>query len=569
MTRNTDGREDAARDQQCFSLQAGRALPGPQLVPGHASSTPEKEPIAPMKNKSQRPSRAVPSSVSAQPVHSAATIVVACLGAFVSYLPLVGISAALPILGRGLSASTSELQWITDVFILPTAVLVLTFGTLGELYGRKKVYLGGMAVFCVGWMVCLTAGSVAQVCGGLVLAGIGTAALMPSTLALIGHVRTDHRRRAAAIALWTGSLGLGLTLGPVFSGLIAEHASWRWIFLPPLILGAVAFVTAATVLTESRAEHARHLDLPGQILAIVALTGLVFGVIEGGAAGWGAPITMCAFVLAAVALPAFVVVELRSTAPMLNLHLFRSAAFSGAALVMTITLFAQVGLVFALSEYFGLVRHYSTLDIAIRLIALNGFAVVLGPALGRMMDRLTPGLVLIAGLLIAGIGALCMRSFTTDTSTATLVVVIAMLGLGIALAVAPITTIAVNSVPPQLAGTAGSANSTLRQVGSALGPAVFGVVLTHRLLATLPGHLAGAGLDTGDQGKVLGVVSKAGIQAGAFLHLDTGQGTALAHAAYGAGFSDALHSCALIGGIGMLLAGALALALIGVRKTRM
>ncbi|WP_067680851.1 MFS transporter [Nocardia miyunensis] len=516
-------------------------------------------------NPPNRSTTALPTT----PSRSGITIALACLGAFVSYLPLVGVSAALPILGAGLHASTSQLQWITDTFILPTAVLVLTFGTLGERYGRKRIYLTAMTLSCVGWVVCLTADSVPQLYVGLVLAGMGTAAMMPTTLALVSHAREDHRGRATAIALWTGSLGLGLTLGPVFSGLIAEHAQWRWIFLPELVLCALTLAAAAMALTEVRTERTRHLDVPGQLLAIIGLTGVVFGVIQGGAAGWGTPATIIAFVVAVLALPAFVVVELRSPNPMFDVRLFASAAFSGTALVMTITLFAQVGLVFTLSEYFGLVRHASTLYIGVLLIALNGFAVVLGPILGRMMYRLTPGLVLVAGLGIGGVAALCMSFIAPDTGTGTAVLFIALFGLGIALALAPITTIAVNSVPPRLAGTAGSANSALRQMGSALGPAVFGVVLTNRLLATLPGHLAGSALEPRDRGMVAGIVSKAGIQAGAFMHLDSGRGTALAHAAYALSFSDALHICALIAGIGMLLAGAIALVLIGVRRTRM
>lgn len=502
------------------------------------------------------------------PRHVAATIALACVGVFVSYLPVVGVSVALPVMQQALDASTAGLQWITDAFILPTAALLLTCGMVGDLYGRKKTWIAGLALFCIGCLVCLTAGGVVQVCVGQALTGVGTAALLPSTLALISHVCPDQHKRAKAIALWTASLGLGLTLGPLFNGLIVEHASWRWIFLPSLVIGAVTAVVGAVVLTESRAQRERHLDIPGQLLAIVAITGLVYGVIEGGSAGWGSAKVVIAFLVAAVALLAFILVELRSGCPMLDLRLFASSAFSGAALVMGITLFAQVGLVFALSEYFGLVHHASTWDIGLRLIAINGFTVVLGPLVGRLMTRTAPGLLLVTGLVIGGIGALCVNLFQASTGTGEAALVIGVLGIGIALAMAPITAIAMDSLPHRLAGTAGAANSALRQIGSALGPAVFGVILTNRTLDTLPGHLAQSGLSAADQGQVGGLVSHVGIQAGAFLQLKTPQSTGRALSAYGASFTDALHTCALVGGIGMLVAAVIALATIGVRAHR-
>ncbi|WAP60024.1 MFS transporter [Streptomyces sp. S465] len=508
------------------------------------------------------PSSAPPPSGSR---HITATIVLACMGVFVSYLPVVGVSVALPVMQQALDASTTGLQWITDAFILPTAALLLTCGMVGDLYGRKKTWLAGLALFCLGCLVCLTADGVVQVCVGQAFTGVGTAALLPTTLALISHVCPDHHKRARAIALWTASLGLGLTLGPLFNGVIVEHVSWRWIFLPALVIGLVTVVVGAFVLTESRAQRERHLDIPGQLLAIVAITGLVYGVIEGGGAGWDAAEVVIAFLVAAVGLLAFVLVELRSPCPMLDMRLFTSSAFSGAALVMALTLFAQVGLVFALSEYFGLVHHASTWDIGVRLVAINGFTVVLGPLVGRLMTRTSPGLLLVTGLVVGGIGALCVNLFHASTGTGEAALVIAVLGVGIALAIAPITTIAVNSLPHRLAGTAGAANSALRQIGSALGPAVFGVILTNRTLDTLPGHLARSGLSAADQGQVDGLVSHVGIQAGAFLHLKTPEATGRAQAAYGASFTDALHTCALVGGIGMLVAAVVALVLIGVR----
>jgi EmrB/QacA subfamily drug resistance transporter len=494
-----------------------------------------------------------------------ATVVLACVGVFASYLPVVGVSVSLPVIQQGLGASTAGLQWITDAFILPTAALLLTFGTIGDRFGRKKTYLAGLALAALGSLVALTATSVAQVCAGQALTGIGTAALLPSTLALIGHVSPDWRTRARMIAWWTAALGLGLTVGQVLSGVIVAHASWRYIFLPTLIIGVATLVAGAFVLTDSRSENQARLDLRGQILAIVMIGGLVYGVIEAGLAGWGDYRVVVAFAVAAVALVAFIPAELRSSSPMLDLRLFRSPVFSGAAVVMIITLFAQIGLVFSLSEYFGLVAHASTLDIAMRLLPLNGLTVIIGPFIGRLMNRVAPGLLLAAGLVIAGVGGLLVSAIGPATGTGTVVIIVAVLGLGLSIALAPVTTIAVHSVPHRVTAVAGSANSSLRQIGSALGPAIFGVILTARLLATLPGHFAASGLNAAGQGETEGMIHGAGIQAGAFLHLQTSQATGQALTAYAESFTDALHTCALIGGIGMLVSAVVALTFIGVR----
>ncbi|NED72669.1 MFS transporter [Streptomyces sp. SID9944] len=501
--------------------------------------------------------------------HRTATLVLACAGVFISYLPVVGVSTSIGVIQQALDASTAQLQWILDAFVLPTAALLLSFGVIGDRFGRKKVFLTGLLLTVAGCLIALTASGAVQVCVGQAVTGAGSAALLPSTLGLVAHVHPDRARRARAIAVWTAFLGLGLTLGPLVNGLILNHAAWRWIFLPSAILGAVVAVAGFFLLRDSRSEHLRHLDVPGQILAIVGITGVVYGVIEGGGtAGWGDAEVVVAFVLAGLGLVGFVLAELRSSSPMLDLRLFRSSAFSGAALVMTITLFAQVGLVFALSEYFSLVHHASAWNIGVRLIAVNGLTVVLAPVVGRLMNRFTPSLVMLAGLVVSGVGALLVTLVEADTGTGETVLLIAVMGVGLALAVAPITTVAMNSLPRHLAPVAGSSNSALRQIGSALAPAVFGVVLTHRTLSSLAGHLSASGLSQADQGQVDGMVHGAGIQAGAFLRLSGEQSTEQALGAFAASFTDALHECAWIGGIGMLIAAMISLLTIGVKRTQ-
>ncbi|CAM5458628.1 MFS transporter [Streptomyces spiroverticillatus] len=493
------------------------------------------------------------------------TVALACLGVFASYIPIGGVAVSLPSIQRGLGASTTDLQWITDAFILTTAAFILTFGLLGDLYGRKKVYLAGLAFFAVGSTVSLTANSSPQVWVGQALSGVGAAALLTSTLALISHVHPDFRTRAKAVAAWVATLGLGMSLGPLVSGTILEAASWPWVFLPGLVVAVAGLVAGALLLEDSRAAHGRAIDIPGQIAAVVAIAALVYGVIEGGAAGWGDTTVVTAFVVAAVGLVAFVAVELRSASPMLSMRLFRSRAFSGAGAVIMLALFAQVGLVFALSLFFGTVQHLSALEIGWRFLALNGFAVILGPVVGRLMGRVAPGLILAAGLVVTAAGTFWLNTLQADTGAGTVIVILAVIGAGFSFVMTPITAIAVSSVPHHLAGMAGAGSNTLRQVGGALGPAVFGVVLTSHTVNSLPGNLAAAGLNAADQRYVVDAVTSQGLGAAGHLGLDAGA-TGRALDAFGTSFSGALHVCTTIGGVGLLVAAAITVIFIGVRR---
>ncbi|MCS0599705.1 MFS transporter [Streptomyces sp. LP11] len=513
-------------------------------------------------------------SVTTAPAHSppahrasrpAMTVLLACLGVFASYIPIGGVSVSLPSIQQGLGASTSDLQWITDAFILPMAAFILTFGLLGDLYGRKKVFLSGLGFFAAGSAVSLTANGVAQVWVGQALSGVGAAALLTSTLALISHVYPDFRARAKAVSAWAASLGLGMSLGPLVSGGILEGAGWRWIFLPALVVAVIGLVAGAVLLEDSRAAHGRAIDIPGQIAAVVTIAALVYGVIEGGASGWGEGKVVAAFVVAAVGLVSFVAVELRSSSPMLSMRLFRSRAFSGAGAVIALALFAQVGLVFALSLFFGTVQHLSALQIGLRFLALNGLAVILGPVVGRLMGRVAPGLLLTGGLVVTAAGTFWLDTLEADTGAGPVVLVLAVIGAGFSFVMAPITAIAVTSVPHHLAGMAGAGSNTLRQVGGAMGPAVFGVVLTDHTVASLPDNLAAAGLSAADRQHVVNAVTSEGLGAAGHLGLG-GKATGQALSAFGDSFSAALHTCTTIGAVGMLVAAAVTVVFIGVRK---
>ncbi|MFB4419982.1 MFS transporter [Streptomyces sp. QL37] len=496
----------------------------------------------------------------------ALTTVLACLGMFAAYVPIGSVSVSLSRIQQGLGASTSDLQWVSDAFILPMAALILTFGLIGDLYGRKNAYLAGMLLFAAGSVTSLTAHGVEQVWVGQAIAGAGAAALASSTLALISHAYPDFRARAKAIAAWAASLSIGMALGPLISGVILEHATWRWIFLPAAVITAVTGLLAVRMLEDSRSAHGRAIDVPGQIAAIVFIIGLIYGVIEGGGAdGWGQTKVVVAFVAAALGLIAFVVAELRSAAPMLSLKLFAVRPFTGAGVVNALVMFGMIGSVFTLSLFFGSVQQLSVLDIAWRMLVFNGVSVVTGPLVGRLMGKVAPGVLLCVGLLGVGGAMLWLTGLETDSGFGAMAGPLALFGLGMGFVMTPISAVAVGSVPHHLAGMAGAGNNTLRQLGGALGPAVLGAVLTSRLTSALPGHLADSGLTVADQKRVGEALAEGGVGAAGHLGLaPEAAGPALG--AIGASFTDAVHVCMTVGAAGMLVALIATATLIGFRR---
>lgn len=496
----------------------------------------------------------------------ALTTVLACLGMFAAYVPIGSVSVSLSRIQQGLGASTSDLQWVSDAFILPMAALILTFGLIGDLYGRKKAYLAGMLLFAAGSVTSLTAHSVEQVWVGQAIAGAGAAALASSTLALISHAYPDFRARAKAIAAWAASLSIGMALGPLISGVILEHADWRWIFLPAAVITAATGLVAVRMLEDSRSAHGRAIDVPGQIAAIVFIIGLIYGVIEGGGVhGWGQTKVVVAFAAAALGLIAFIVAELRSSSPMLSLKLFAVRPFTGAGVVNAIVMFGMIGSVFILSLFFGSVQQLSVLDIAWRMLVFNGVSIVTGPLVGRLMGKVAPGVLLCVGLLGTSGAMLWLTGLQTDSGFGAMAGPLALFGLGMGFVMTPISAVAVGSVPHHLAGMAGAGNNTLRQLGGALGPAVLGAVLTSRLTSALPGHLADSGLPVADQQRVGEALAQGGVGAAGHLGLSP-EATGPALGAIGASFTDAVHVCMTIGAAGMLVALVATATLIGFRR---
>jgi MFS family permease len=415
------------------------------------------------------------------------TITLAVLGVFVTYVPITAVSDSLTTIGASTGASTADLQWVSDSYIIPMAAMILSAGVFGDLHGRRRVYLIGMALTVLGTVIAALGGTLSRMSAlhllwtGQAVTGVGAGLLLPTTLALIAHAVPDLRARARYVALWATGLVLGIALGPLMSGTILRYAGWGWVFVPNAGLALVAGVLAALRLPESKAPHGRRLDWPGQITATIAIAASIFGVIEGGQSGWNSAQAVVGLAVGAVAFAAFLRVEARSSSPLLNLSLFRSPAFSAAGFSALIALFALVGTIFLLSLFFGAGQHLSPLAIGVRLLFINGVTAAANPLVGRLLTRWPPVALLAVGLGLGSVAMFLMTGIQADTSIGAAAWRLAILGVADAFMLSAVAVAAIHAVPHRLAGMAAAANTALRQYGAVLGPAVLGVILTSQI----------------------------------------------------------------------------------------
>lgn len=421
------------------------------------------------------------------PDHARATIALAILGIFVTYVPITAVSVSLTTIGTDTGASTSGLQWVSDAYVIPMAAAVLSAGVFGDIHGRRRVYLAGMCLTVLGG---LTAGlgsallddhALTVLWTGQAVAGLGAGLLIPTTLALIAQAVPDFRARGKFIGFWSMGLMAGLALGPIFSGTVLEVGPWHWIYAPSTALAVVAALVALRLLPESATVEGRRLDWSGQLTATVAIAFSIFGIIEGGEKGWNSWQALLGLVVGAAALVAFLLIERRTDAPLMDLGIFRSPSFSASGFAGVIAMFSIVGGMFLLSLFLGFVQGLGALDIALRLLFATGLGVAVGPLAARLMQRLKAMHVLSLGLVASAIGLWSLTSITAGTGVWDLGWRLAVFGLGNTTMMTAVTTAAINSVPMRMAGMAAATNTVLRQYGGALGPAILGVVFSHQL----------------------------------------------------------------------------------------
>jgi EmrB/QacA subfamily drug resistance transporter len=424
-----------------------------------------------------------------------AALAALCAILFLTFLDNTIVSVALADIQSSLGASVTGLQWIVDGYMLAFAALMLTGGTLGDLLGRKKVMLAGVAVFCAGSIVAALAHSTSTLIAGRIVMGLGAAASEPGTLSLIRQIYPEREERAVALGVWAAVSGLALSLGPVIGGVLVAWKHWESIFWFSLAFGAVSFAVAAVTLTESRDPEGRKLDVPGLAAGASAVLAATFGVIEGENRGYGTWWIDLLFAVAAVLVVVFVLVEQRVPDPVLKLEFLRDPTFTAANVVAFATNLSVFSVFFFTALYLQLISAFSGFRIALVFTSLAAAMIIAGPLAGRWTARVGPRIPMVLGCAIAGLGLLLLDwKLTATTSVAGLAWPLAIAGLGFGIALVTMTAAVLTLVPPEQSGMAASTVNTSRELGGVFGVAVLGAVVISQLTGGLTHRLVELGI---------------------------------------------------------------------------
>ena len=419
------------------------------------------------------------------------TLVVLCLSLLVISLDNTILNVALPTLEQDLHASSSQLQWIVDSYMLVFAGLLLTAGALGDRFGRRRALSFGLAVFGLGSALSAMAGSAEMLIASRALMGVGGAFIMPSTLSILTATFPAHER-AKAIGAWAAVSGLGIAIGPVAGGWIVEHAHWSWIFLVNIPFVIAALLAQRPLVPESSDPAAPRLDLPGFVLSTGGLVALVWAIIEAPSRGWTDPRIVGAIAAAGALMAAFVAWERHTPEPMLDVRLFRNRRFSAASGAITLSFFAMFGAIFFLTQYLQMVLGNSAFEAGLRVLPVAFGIVLASPLSARLTERFGAKVVVAAGLGLIGTGLLVMTGFEVDSTYGIIGASYLMLGMGIGLAMTPATDSVMGSLPLAKASVGSAVNDAARTTGGALGVAVLGSILASGYRGDMDGAPAAA-----------------------------------------------------------------------------
>ncbi|MGO9198317.1 MAG: MFS transporter [Acidimicrobiales bacterium] len=403
-------------------------------------------------------------------------LAICCLSLFIVGLDNTIVNVALPSIGKQLHAAVSGLQWTVDAYTLVLASLLMLAGSTADRLGRRKVFQIGLVVFTLGSLACSLAPSLTWLVIFRMLQAVGGSMLNPVAMSIIRNTFDDPRERAQAIGIWGAVVGVSMALGPLVGGLLVQGVGWRSIFWVNIPVGIAAVALTAAFVRESKAPRARQLDPIGQVLVIVMLASITYGIIEGPRRGWGSPLIVTLFVVALLSLVMLVAYERRRREPLIEVRFFRSAPFSGATLIAVASFVGFSGFLFLNTLYLQEVRHLSALHAGLDTLPMAGMTILMSPLSGRLVGRVGARPSLSVGGIGIALGSFLLTDLSPTTSFARLFVAYVIFGIGFGVVNAPITNTAVSGMPASQAGVASAIASTSRQVGASLGVALVGAL---------------------------------------------------------------------------------------------
>jgi EmrB/QacA subfamily drug resistance transporter len=476
-------------------------------------------------------------------------LAVLCVSLLMVTLDNLVLNVALPTLVRDLHATTTELQWIVDAYVIVFAGLLLVAGSIADRVGRKRVFITGLAAFAAGSTWAAFSGSVALLIAARASMGIGGAMMMPSTLAIITSMFRDGAERQRAIGIWSATTGAGIALGPIVGGLLLARFWWGSVFLINVPVAVLGGLLALRLVPESRNPAALAPDFSGALLSVAGLGLLLWSLIEAPSRGWTSPRVLAAGAGGLAVLALFATWEHHSSHPLLDLGFFRDRRFSAAVSSVGLVMFGLFGSLFVLTQYLQFSLGYSALQAGLRVLPAAGAIAIVAPLSTILVRVAGTKLTTAAGLLSIGGGLWQVSTASTTTTFTGILAGLILLGVGAGLAIPAATASVVGSVPGDHVGIGSAANGAFLQVGGALGVAIIGSLLNTRyqgtmmstlapyhipqaVMAPVRGSIGGAltvaGQVGGTLGTELGHLARTAFVSGMDLGLETGAAVAVA-----------------------------------------
>jgi EmrB/QacA subfamily drug resistance transporter len=408
------------------------------------------------------------------------TLAAVSFGLFMIMLDNTVVNVALPSIQQDLGVGLSELEWIVSGYALTFAALMLIGGKLADAYGRRLLFVVGIAVFTLASLACGLSTSGEMLIAARIAQGAGAALMNPATLSIIAAT-FPPRQRGTAIGIWVGVSALALAVGPLVGGLLTDYASWHWIFFVNVPVGVLGIAASFLLIDESRDPTHVRLDLPGLGTSAVGLFALTYGLIEANTYGWGSPRIVGVFAVAVAALAAFVVLERRQRAPMLDLSLFRNRTYVGANLVVLLVALAMFGVFFFVSLYMQNVLGFSAVQTGAAFLPMTILIILVAPIAGKLSDRFGSRGLITAGMLLVAAQLLVFSRLSDDASFWNLLPGLVLGGVGMSMTMTPSAAAATRAVAVEKAGVGSAVLNAFRQVGGSIGIALLGAIMAAEL----------------------------------------------------------------------------------------